>query len=216
MLSPTCSGASSTELTQRMAAVAWRVVFKHCPPELFIWFQKQDLIKAQLNTQSKCSWTWWACLAWLPSRSDHQAGASPQGSATAWAQPAKCVLLCLRKRRGTVEMIIISMVQSTVYKFLYLMKNKIIHLSHRAQFYELCGGREHFVALYQKIQPTITVEQDYIFLSSKISGFLETSFLFQRPFCLAFCHLFYRFLCFLFPHIHLCCYRFASAGEAEL
>lgn len=56
---------------------------------------------------------------------------------------------------------------------------------------------------------------DYIFLASKISGFLETSFLFQRPFFLAFCHLFYRFLCFLFPHIHLCCHRFASAGEAE-
>lgn len=50
--------------------------------------------------------------------------------------------------------IIISMVQSTVYKFLYLMKNKIIHVVHRAQFYELCGGREHFIALYQKIQLT--------------------------------------------------------------
>lgn len=54
--------------------------------------------------------------------------------------------------------IIISMVQSAVYKFLYLMKNKIIHLAHRAQFYELCGGKEHFVALYHKIQPAITVQ----------------------------------------------------------
>lgn len=88
----------------------------------------------------------------------------PQGPAEGWeghgqnstvvqVQPAKCVLQCLRKRRGMVE-IIISMVQSTVYKFLYLMKNKIIHLVHRARFYELFGGREHFIASYQKIQPT--------------------------------------------------------------
>lgn len=54
--------------------------------------------------------------------------------------------------------IIISMVQSTVYKFLYLMRNKIIHLVHRAQFYDLGGGREHSVASYHKIQPTITVQ----------------------------------------------------------
>lgn len=53
--------------------------------------------------------------------------------------------------------IMISMVQSTVYKFLYLMKNKIIHLVHRAQFYELCGGREHLPS-YHKIQQTITVQ----------------------------------------------------------
>lgn len=73
------------------------------------------------------------------------------------AQPAKCLLAGLRKRRGMVE-IIISMVQSTVYKFLYLTKNKIIHLVHRAQFYELCGVREHFVASYHKIQTTTTVQ----------------------------------------------------------
>lgn len=53
--------------------------------------------------------------------------------------------------------IIIAVVQSTVYKFLYLMKNKIIHLVHKAQFYELYGGREHFIASYHRIQPTITV-----------------------------------------------------------
>lgn len=105
-----------------------------------------------------------ACLAWSPSCSDHQGGASPQGSAA-----AKCVLLCLRKRRGTVE-IIISMVQSAVYKFLYLMKNKIILLAHRAEFYELCGGKEHFVALYHKIQPTITV-QIIVFFHLKYLGF---------------------------------------------
>lgn len=56
---------------------------------------------------------------------------------------------------------------------------------------------------------------DCIFLSSKISGFLETSFLFQRPFCLTSSNSSTGFLCFLFPHIHLCCHRFASAGEAE-
>lgn len=72
-------------------------------------------------------------------------------SAVVQVQPAKCVLQCLRKGRGMVE-IIISMVHSTAYKFLYLMKNKIIHLVHRAEFYELFRGREHFIASYQKIQ----------------------------------------------------------------
>lgn len=86
--------------------------------------------------------------------------------------------------------IIISMVQSTVYKFLYLMKNKIIHLVHRAQFYELCGGREHFVASNHNIQPTITVQITFSF-HLKYLDFEKLPFFSERlSFCLAFCCLF--------------------------
>lgn len=73
--------------------------------------------------------------------------------------------------------IIISMVQSTVYKFLYLMKNKIIHVVHRAQFYELCGGREHFILHIKNTANYITSNYS-IFLSYKVTGYLETSFFF--------------------------------------
>lgn len=96
----------------------------------------------------------------------------------------------------------ISMVQSTVYKFLYLMKNKIIHLVHRAQFYELCGGREH-LASYHKIQQTITVQILFSFHlkyldSQKLPFFSKSLYFSAWPFAISskdFCPCFHIYIC---------------------
>lgn len=70
--------------------------------------------------------------------------------------------------------IIISMVQSTVYQFLYLMKNKIIHLVHSTILWALWGKRafHSFVS-----ENTAKYSTGSIFLSYKITGFFETFFL---------------------------------------
>lgn len=204
LLSPTCSGASSAELTQPTSAAAQRVVFKHCVTEPFIWFQKSDLIKAQLNPCSKHSQTPAACSTCSPpSHSDRLPKHNPQSA---------CAPV-FKEEEGECGDYDLYGTEHCLQVSLFNEKQNNPSGTQSTVLWALWGKRALSIISQNTANNYST---DFVFLSSKISGFLEASFLFWEPlfFCLAFCHLFKRFLS-LFPHIHLCCYRFASANEAE-